>query len=187
MTDHRDHRHPQGRNESRDPGLHRRRVPRGQPVRRAGAGSPRPRDAHTGLLSADRDRAAPDAVLLTARVHVTVPPTLPSPHSPTEGDLFMTLTERLTELVRAAFSGLWIQSHEHDDAIAEIATLCRAQGWTLATWDIDRGLAVVGAPEHRLHRGRGPGSPGGHSCGRRLWPTRRHRPPRAPEPAPVPQ
>ena len=57
----------------------------------------------------------------------------------------MTLTERLTELVRAAFSGLWIQSHEHDDCIAEIATLCRAQGWSLTTWDIDRGLAVVGA------------------------------------------
>ena len=54
----------------------------------------------------------------------------------------MTLTERLTELVRAAFSGLWIQSHEHDDCIAEIATLCRAQGWSLTTWDIDRGLAV---------------------------------------------
>ena len=57
----------------------------------------------------------------------------------------MTLTERLTELVRAAFSGLWIQSHEHDDCIAEIATLCRDQGWPLTTWDIDRGLAVVGA------------------------------------------
>lgn len=57
----------------------------------------------------------------------------------------MTLSERLTELVRAAFSGIWIQSHEHDDAIAEIATLCRDQGWSLATWDIDRGLAVGGA------------------------------------------
>ena len=56
----------------------------------------------------------------------------------------MTLAERLEELVRAAFAGIWIISHEHDDAITEIASLCRRQGWSLATWDIDRGLAVAG-------------------------------------------
>jgi hypothetical protein len=56
----------------------------------------------------------------------------------------MTLAERLQELVRAAFSGLWVHSFEHDDALAEIATLCRHQGWTLAAWDIDRGLSVAG-------------------------------------------
>jgi hypothetical protein len=52
----------------------------------------------------------------------------------------MTLAERLSEFVRAAFTGLWIQSFEHDDAIAEIASLCRQQHWALSTWDIDRGL-----------------------------------------------
>jgi hypothetical protein len=31
----------------------------------------------------------------------------------------MTLAERLSEYVRACFTGLWVQSHEHDDAIAE--------------------------------------------------------------------
>ena len=46
--------------------------------------------------------------------------------------------------MRAAFSGLWVQSFEHDDAVAEIARLCRQQGWTLATWDVDRGLNVAG-------------------------------------------
>src|SRR5271168_4203728 len=56
----------------------------------------------------------------------------------------MTLAERLSEFVRAAFTGLWIQSFEHDDAIAEIARLCRQQGWALATWDIDRGLNFQG-------------------------------------------
>ena len=56
----------------------------------------------------------------------------------------MTLAERLSEYVRAAFTGLYIRSHEHDDAIAEIARLCRDQGWSLATWDVDRGLAVAG-------------------------------------------
>ena len=56
----------------------------------------------------------------------------------------MTLAERLSEFVRAAFTGLWIQSFEHDDAIAEIARMCRQQGWSLAAWDIDRGLNLHG-------------------------------------------
>src|SRR3954463_1938979 len=60
----------------------------------------------------------------------------------------MTLSERLAELVRAAFSGIYIQSFEHDDATSEIARLCRSNGWTLATWDVDRGLALAGqAPQ----------------------------------------
>ena len=52
----------------------------------------------------------------------------------------MTLSERLSEYVRAAFSGIWMQTHEQDEAIHEIAQLCRRNEWTLATWDIDRGL-----------------------------------------------
>ena len=58
----------------------------------------------------------------------------------------MTLTERLRELVRAAFSGIYIQSFEHQDAVAEIAALCRQERWTLATWDVDHGLALAGSP-----------------------------------------
>ncbi len=30
----------------------------------------------------------------------------------------MTLSERVAELVRAAFPGVWVVSHEHDDASA---------------------------------------------------------------------
>src|SRR4029077_9301499 len=56
----------------------------------------------------------------------------------------MTLSERLSELVRACFSGLWVQSFEQDDAVIEIARLCRQQRWSLATWDIDRGLSIPG-------------------------------------------
>ena len=56
----------------------------------------------------------------------------------------MTLAERLSEHVRAAFSGIYVQSHEHDDAVAELAGLCRREGWALATWDVDRGLAIAG-------------------------------------------
>src|SRR4051812_15637899 len=56
----------------------------------------------------------------------------------------MTLAERLAEYVRACFTGLWVQSFEHQDALAEIAGLCRINGWSLATWDIDRGLGLAG-------------------------------------------
>ena len=59
----------------------------------------------------------------------------------------MTLSERLSELVRAAFAGIYVRSSDHDDAIAEIAALCHANGWTLATWDVDRGLAIAGHPD----------------------------------------
>jgi hypothetical protein len=41
----------------------------------------------------------------------------------------MSLSERLAEYVRACFAGIWIQSHEHNDALLEIARLCRQQDW----------------------------------------------------------
>ena len=56
----------------------------------------------------------------------------------------MTFSERLTEYIAACFSGLWIESHEHDDALLEIAELCRHENWKLATWDVDQGLNIPG-------------------------------------------
>ena len=56
----------------------------------------------------------------------------------------MTLGERLVEHVRACFTGLWIESHEHEDALHEIAALCRQERWQLAVWDLDRGLTIPG-------------------------------------------
>jgi len=55
----------------------------------------------------------------------------------------MTLRERLAEYIRACFTGLWINSYEHEDALQEIAELCRLENWRLAIWDIDRGLRVA--------------------------------------------
>ena len=72
----------------------------------------------------------------------------------------MTLSERLSEYVRACFTGIWIQSFEHDDAVVEIARLCRQQGWSLATWDIDRGLSIAGQ-----RRGHGHGDQRARSAG----------------------
>jgi hypothetical protein len=57
----------------------------------------------------------------------------------------MTLTTTLGEYVRAAFSGLYIETHEPDEALREIQEVCRRESWTVATWDIDRGIALPGA------------------------------------------
>lgn len=56
----------------------------------------------------------------------------------------MPLPQRLAEYIAAAFTGIWIQSHEHADALSEIARLCRDRSWTFATWDVDRGLQLAG-------------------------------------------
>jgi len=56
----------------------------------------------------------------------------------------MTLSQHLYEHIAAAFTGLWVQSHEHEDALTEIARLCNEHEWSLAVWDIDRGLQVNG-------------------------------------------
>jgi len=56
----------------------------------------------------------------------------------------MNLAERLREYIQACFTGLWIESHEHEDALAEIAQLCCEEDWQLTTWDIDAGLGVPG-------------------------------------------
>lgn len=59
----------------------------------------------------------------------------------------MSLAAPLAEYVRACFTGIWIESHEHQDALSEIAGLCRRECWQLATWDVDRGLSVGGDTE----------------------------------------
>ena len=56
----------------------------------------------------------------------------------------MTLPERLAEHVRACFTGIWIESHEHEDALSEIAGLCHDEGWNLATWNVTSGLRIGG-------------------------------------------
>ena len=48
----------------------------------------------------------------------------------------MTLTARLLEDVSACFTGLRIQSHEHEDALTEIAQMCQGENWRLVVWDI---------------------------------------------------
>ena len=56
----------------------------------------------------------------------------------------MSLKQQLAEYISACFTGLWVQSHEHDDALAEIAQMCRDNEWRLAIWDVERGLQIPG-------------------------------------------
>ena len=57
----------------------------------------------------------------------------------------MTLTQRLAEYVRACFTGLWLESAEHEDALRDIAQLCAREKWNLATWNVATGLNIDGA------------------------------------------
>ncbi len=56
----------------------------------------------------------------------------------------MSLSTTLAEYIRACFTGIWIESYEHHDALTEIARLCHAENWRLMTWDIEQGVASVG-------------------------------------------
>ncbi len=59
----------------------------------------------------------------------------------------MLLAQQLAEYFSACFTALWIQSHEHEDALTEIAQLCRDEDWRLATWDVSQGLQMAGQSE----------------------------------------
>jgi hypothetical protein len=57
----------------------------------------------------------------------------------------MTLSEQITDYVNAAFTGLWVQTQEPDEAEREIIRLAQQRKWRLAVWDIAGGLRVPNA------------------------------------------
>ena len=105
------------------------------------------RGAHRRVPPGPIGRPGREAVdLIPPRPRSDRRPSLPLPRTSTleSRRTFMTLAERLSEYVRACFTGVWIRTFEPDDALAEIARLCRQNRWTLAAWDIDRGLSLAG-------------------------------------------
>jgi hypothetical protein len=58
----------------------------------------------------------------------------------------MKLTEQLTDYIHAAFTGLWIQTYEPDEAEREIIQHARQQKWKVAIWDVANGLRVESNP-----------------------------------------
>src|SRR5262249_48997864 len=67
-------------------------------------------------------------------------------HRPATGDQPVTLASQLTDYVNAAFTGLWVQTHEPDEAEREILTACQEQHWQAAIWDVAHGLRIPGHP-----------------------------------------
>src|ERR1035437_1412541 len=45
----------------------------------------------------------------------------------TQGEIMRSLQEQLREYIAAAFPGIWITSFEHEDALVEIAALCKQE------------------------------------------------------------
>jgi chloramphenicol 3-O-phosphotransferase len=56
----------------------------------------------------------------------------------------MKLADQLVDYIRAAFTGLWLQTMEPDEAEREIVQLARQQKWKVAVWDIAQGMRLPG-------------------------------------------
>src|SRR5436305_2447524 len=57
----------------------------------------------------------------------------------------MTLADELTSYISAAFTGIWIESRELDEAEREIVQHARKNKWKIAVWDVANGLRIPGA------------------------------------------
>lgn len=55
----------------------------------------------------------------------------------------MKLADQLTGYIHAAFTGLWVVTHEPDEAERELAQLAKQQSWKLAAWDMASGLRLL--------------------------------------------
>lgn len=55
----------------------------------------------------------------------------------------MKLIEQLTEYVRAAFTGIWVHTHEADEAEREIFHHARQEHWKIAVWDVAGGMRLA--------------------------------------------
>lgn len=54
------------------------------------------------------------------------------------------LADETWELVRAGFSGIWIETHEPCESILELSGMCREHQLRLLVWNLDTGLRGVG-------------------------------------------
>jgi hypothetical protein len=67
----------------------------------------------------------------------------------------MKLTDQLTDFVNAAFTGVWIQTSEPDEAEKEIIQHVRQKKWKLAVWDVAAGLRLPGSSGTQTESGAG--------------------------------
>lgn len=52
----------------------------------------------------------------------------------------MLMSDNVALYMRAGFSGIWLQSNEHEDAIKELTSMCQSQNWGFRLWNMDCGL-----------------------------------------------
>lgn len=57
----------------------------------------------------------------------------------------MKLTQQLTDYINAAFTGLWITTHEPDEAEREIVQHAKERQWRVAVWDVAGGVRLPGS------------------------------------------
>ena len=55
----------------------------------------------------------------------------------------MKLGNEIWELVRAGFSGIWVETHEPSEAILELSTLGREHGLQILAWNLDAGMRTI--------------------------------------------
>src|SRR5262245_48330431 len=55
----------------------------------------------------------------------------------------MSLTAQLTDYVHAAFTGLWVQTSEPDEAERDLLQHARQQNWKAVVWDVAGGLRLA--------------------------------------------
>jgi len=67
----------------------------------------------------------------------------------------MSLVNQLTDYVHAAFSGLWLNTMEPDEAEREIVQHAREQRWKVAVWDVANGLRLPTNGSPRQETGTG--------------------------------
>lgn len=56
----------------------------------------------------------------------------------------MKLTEQLTDYINAAFTGLWVETREPDEAERELIQHAQRRKWKIAVWDVASGLRLPG-------------------------------------------
>jgi ATPase family associated with various cellular activities (AAA) len=67
----------------------------------------------------------------------------------------MSLVNQLTDYVHAAFSGLWVQTQEADEAEKEIIQHARQEHWKVVVWDVANGLRLPTNSSPRQDAGAG--------------------------------
>lgn len=55
-------------------------------------------------------------------------------------ELLTPLARKMKDYVNAAFPGIYVVSHEPEDAIRELMELCKLRKWKLRLWDCDKGV-----------------------------------------------